>query len=71
MGSDAERQMKLGSLARCSPPDGQSGSYQTVDCYRSAAGGLGTPALADGRPRLRSSKGRVRHETMVQVVWER
>ena len=43
--SDGERQMKLRSLARRSPPAVRPGSEQAADCYRSTARGLGTRVL--------------------------
>ena len=48
MGSDGGWQRKLRSLPRRSPPAVRLGSSQAADCYRSAAQGLGTPALGDG-----------------------
>ena len=47
MRSDGEWQMKLRSLARCSPPAVRPGSQQTTDQYQSTAWGLGTPVLAN------------------------
>lgn len=47
MGADGKWQMKLHSLAHHSPPAGWPGFYQLAHQYRSAAGGLGTPALGD------------------------
>ena len=46
MGSDGEQQMRLSSLAHCSPPALRPGSQQAVDLYRSLAWGLGTPAIS-------------------------
>ena len=45
VGSDGERQMKLRSLARRSPPDVRASSEQATDRHRSTAQGLGTSAL--------------------------
>ena len=45
--SDGERQMKLQSLAQCSPPAVRSGSLQASAQYPSAAQRLGTPELMD------------------------
>ena len=43
--SNGERQLKLPSPARRSPPAVRPGSQQAVDPHRSAARGLGTPAI--------------------------